>query len=89
VAPALVLVGALMMDDLKELDRKRAEESLPPLLMVLFTVCTMDLMAGLAIGCFTYTLFAVSLRQWKKVNATLLGLDVVFALYLILRNRIV
>jgi len=56
--------------------------------MIIFTVCTMDLMAGLAIGCFSYTLLAGGLGKWKKVTPTLLLLDAVFALYLVLRNSI-
>jgi adenine/guanine/hypoxanthine permease len=87
VAPALVLVGALMMEDVSQMGRK-AEEVLPPLLMIIFTVCTMDLMAGLAVGCFSHTLLAIGMKQWKKVTAALLVLDAVFALYLVLRNRI-
>ncbi len=88
VAPALVLVGAPMLEDIRHLDPTVPDESLPPLLMIIFTVCTMDLMAGLAIGCFSYTLFAGSLGKWKKVTPTLLLLDAVFVLYLILRNKI-
>lgn len=88
VAPALVLVGALMLEDVRHLDPGVPEESLPPLLMIIFTVCTMDLMAGLAVGCFSYTLLAGSLGKWKKVTPTLLLLDAVFALYLVLRNSI-
>jgi adenine/guanine/hypoxanthine permease len=88
VAPALVLVGALMLEDVRHLDPRVPDESLPPLLMIIFTVCTMDLMAGLAIGCFSYTLFTGSLGKWKKVTPTLLLLDAVFALYLVLRNSI-
>jgi len=88
VAPALVLVGALMLEDVRRLDAHRLDEALPPLLMILFTVCTMDLMAGLAVGCFSYTLFAMVLRQRLKVTSTLLLLDAVFVLYLVLRNRI-
>ena len=86
VAPALVLVGALMLEDIRHLDPSVPDESLPPLLMIIFTVCTMDLMAGLAIGCFSYTLLAGGLGKWKKVTPTLLLLDAVFALYLVLRN---
>ncbi len=56
--------------------------------MIIFTVCTLDLMAGLAIGCFCYTLLAVCLRQWKNVTVTLVALDAVFTLYLVLRNAI-
>jgi AGZA family xanthine/uracil permease-like MFS transporter len=88
VAPALVLVGALMLEDIVQVDRTRPEVLLPPLLMIIFTVCTMDLMAGLAVGCFSYTLLALVLRQWKNVTVTMLALDAIFGLYLILRNAI-
>jgi len=88
IAPALVLVGALMLEDIRHLDPSLPDESLPPLLMIIFTVCTMDLMAGLAIGCFSYTLFAVCLGKWKKVTSFLLVLNAVFVLYLVLRNSI-
>jgi len=88
VAPALVLVGALMLEDIVQIDRTRPEVLLPPLLMIIFTVCTMDLMAGLAVGCFSSTLLAIALRQWKNVTLTLIALDAIFGLYLILRNAI-
>jgi AGZA family xanthine/uracil permease-like MFS transporter len=88
VAPALVMVGALMLEDITQIDRTKPELVLPPLLMIIFTVCTLDLMAGLAIGCFSYTLLAVCLRQWAKISVTILALDAIFALYLVLRNAI-
>jgi AGZA family xanthine/uracil permease-like MFS transporter len=88
VAPALVLVGALMLEDIVQVDRTKPEVLLPPLLMIIFTVCTLDLMAGLAVGCFSYTLLAVALRQWKNLNLTIFALDAIFGLYLILRNAI-
>jgi AGZA family xanthine/uracil permease-like MFS transporter len=88
VAPALVLVGALMLEDIVQVDRSRPEILLPPLLMIIFTVCTMDLMAGLAVGCFSYTLLAIALRQWKNLTVTMFALDAIFGLYLILRNAI-
>jgi AGZA family xanthine/uracil permease-like MFS transporter len=88
VAPALVLVGALMLEDIVQVDRTRPEVLLPPLLMIIFTVCTMDLMAGLAVGCFSYTLLAVALREWKNLTPTIFALDAIFGLYLILRNAI-
>jgi AGZA family xanthine/uracil permease-like MFS transporter len=88
VAPALVLVGALMLEDITQLDRSTPDGVLPPLLMIIFTVCTLDLMAGLAVGCFTYTLLAVGQRQWAKITVTMVALDAIFALDLLLRNAI-
>jgi AGZA family xanthine/uracil permease-like MFS transporter len=88
VAPALVMVGALMLEDIVQIDRTQPELILPPLLMIIVTVCTLDLMAGLAIGCFCYTLLALFLRRWQQVTVTLVALDAIFCLYLVLRNAI-
>jgi AGZA family xanthine/uracil permease-like MFS transporter len=59
--------------------------------MIVFTMCTMctmDLMAGLAVGCFSYTLLALVMKERRKVTPTLLLLDGVFVSYLVLRNHI-
>jgi AGZA family xanthine/uracil permease-like MFS transporter len=88
-APALVLVGVLMMEGLGGLDLARPESTLPPLSMLLFTVCTGDLMVGLSVGCFVYTLTAAALRQWSRLTPMVIGLDAVFVLFLVLRNAIV
>jgi AGZA family xanthine/uracil permease-like MFS transporter len=88
-APVLVLVGVLMMEGLGSLDVARPELTLPPLAMVLFTVCTGDLLVGLAVGFFVYTLTMLALRQWTKVTAMVVALDVVFVVFLVLRDAVV
>ncbi|AEK64143.1 Xanthine/uracil/thiamine/ascorbate permease family protein [Collimonas fungivorans Ter331] len=87
-APALVLVGFLMMEGLREIDLLRLDASIPPLLMTLVTVLTTDLMVGMAFGCFAYTLLVAALRRQQKVTLAMLALDAVFVLYLVLRNSI-
>jgi AGZA family xanthine/uracil permease-like MFS transporter len=88
-APALVLVGILMMEGLGELDLTRPESTLPPLAMLLFTVCTGDLLVGLSVGFFVYTFTVLALRQWRKITPMVIALDLVFVVFLILRNSIV
>ncbi|SFI38071.1 putative MFS transporter, AGZA family, xanthine/uracil permease [Collimonas sp. OK307] len=88
-APVLVLVGMLMMEGLCEIDVKRPEASLPPLLMTLVTVCTAELMVGMALGCFAYTLIVAAQPRQRKLTFAVLCLNAVFVLYLILRNSII
>lgn len=88
-APALVLVGMLMMEGLGQLDLVKPESTLPPLTMMLFTVCTGDLLVGLSVGFFGYTLTMLALRRWANITAMLLALDSVFIVFLVLRNAIV
>jgi len=88
-APVLVLVGMLMMEGLGGLDVAKPGSALPALSMMLFTVCTSDLLVGLAVGFFVHTLTVVALRQWAKLTAMVLTLDLIFAIFLVLRNSIV
>lgn len=85
-APVLVLVGLCMLDGLRELDTGTPEHYLPPLLMLLVTACSADLMVALALGCFVYTLMLLARRRWP--GFMVLGLDAVFVLYLALRGAI-
>lgn len=55
-AVALVMVGFLMLKSIGDLDFTQAETAIPPLLMLLVTLVTTDLMVGMAMGCFIYTL---------------------------------
>lgn len=88
-APALVLVGVLMMEGLGELSLAKPGSALSPLSMLLFTVCTEDLLVGLAVGFFVYTLTMLALRQWAKITAMVVALDCVFIIFMVLRNAIV
>jgi adenine/guanine/hypoxanthine permease len=56
---------------------------------LLFTVCTGDLLVGLSVGFFVYTLMMLALRRWAKITAMLVALDLVFIIFLVLRNAIV
>lgn len=85
-APVLVIVGVCMLDGLRELDTSTPENSLPPLLMLLVTACSADLMVALTLGCFAYTLMSLARRRWP--GCMMLALDAVFALYLALRGAI-
>ncbi len=86
--PALVLVGVLMMEGLGGLSLAKPESALPPLSMLLFTVCTGDLLVGLAVGFFVYTLTMLALRQWAKITAMVVALDCVLVIFLVLRNTV-
>lgn len=85
-APVLVMVGLCMLDGLRELDTSAPEHCLPPLLMLLVTACSADLMVALALGCFIYTLMLLARRRWP--GAMVIWLDAVFVLYLALRGQI-
>ena len=88
-APALVLVGVLMMEGIRDLDTIHPEDAIPPILILLLVVVTTDLMMGLASGCFVYTLIVLARRQWRKLTPMLLTVDAVLILYVVLINTAV
>ena len=85
-APALVLVGVLMMEGIRDLDTALPENAIPPILILLLVVVTTDLMMGLSSGCFVYTLIVLARRQWAKLTPMLLAVDAVLVLYVVLIN---
>ncbi|CAN5469301.1 NCS2 family permease [soil metagenome] len=87
-APALVMVGLLMLEDLRDIDATSAENTVPPLLTMLVTAVTTDLMFGMAAGLFSYTLLVAGLGRRRLVTPTLLVLDAAFVLYLVLMRHV-
>lgn len=85
-APALVLVGVLMMEGIAGLDVSRAENAVPPILILLIVVTTNDLMMGLLSGCCAYSLIVLATAQWRKLTPMLLVVDAVLAIYAVLTN---
>ncbi|HEY9023410.1 MAG TPA: NCS2 family permease, partial [Burkholderiaceae bacterium] len=86
-APALVLVGLLMLEDLRDLDATSAQTSMPPLLTLMVTAVTTDLMLGMAAGLFSYTLIAAALGRRHLLTPVLLSLDAAFVVYILLMRH--
>jgi adenine/guanine/hypoxanthine permease len=85
-APALVITGILMLDIVASIDASKPEAMIPPLLMMLVTVVTTDMMMSLCLGCFSYSLIVIVRRQWQALTPMLIALDVILSLYLILTS---
>jgi len=88
-ATALVMVGILMLHGLREIDYSDPVSAMPPLVTVLFTIATCDLLAGIAAGTLLYTLLLLAMRQLRSITAGLLVLDAVLVLYLVLTTTVV
>ncbi|MGO3518519.1 MAG: NCS2 family permease [Acetobacter cibinongensis] len=86
-APVLILVGLGILGGLTDLRDMSAQDKAVPLLMVLVTVMTGDFMISLALGLLLYTVLVCARRQWKELSIMLVGLDVVFLVYLFISSR--
>jgi len=77
-APALVLVGVLMMQGLARVDLSDLSNAIPIVLTLLVTVLTGNLINGMALGTLSLILILVSTGRAREISGVVWGLGVVF-----------
>ncbi|AEF96090.1 NCS2 family permease [Methanotorris igneus] len=79
-APALVIVGALMMTCVKYIDWDDVSEAIPAFITLISIPLTFSIATGLALGFITYPILKVFSGKAKEVHWLVYILAVVFAL---------
>ena len=79
-APALVLVGAMMMGDFRQIDFNNFITGIPCFVCIAFMPLTYSISDGILMGLITYVLLHVLSGRWKQVNAGSYILTVLFML---------
>jgi AGZA family xanthine/uracil permease-like MFS transporter len=77
-APALVLVGVLMMQGLARIDLTELSNAIPIVLTLLVTVLTNNLINGMALGTLSLILILVFTGRAREISGVVWGLGVVF-----------
>ncbi|HEV2847034.1 MAG TPA: NCS2 family permease [Thermoanaerobaculia bacterium] len=67
-APALILVGILMVRAVREIDWSDATEASPAFLTALLMPLTFNISHGLAAGVVVYVLSKMAARRWREVH---------------------
>jgi len=80
-APALVLVGILMLQGLARIDMTDFGNATPIVLTLLVTVLTNNLINGMALGTLSYIALEVTMGRRSQIPAMVWGLGVVFIAY--------
>jgi AGZA family xanthine/uracil permease-like MFS transporter len=80
-APALVLVGVLMMQGLAKIDLTDLSNAIPIVLTLLVTVLTNNLINGMALGTLSLILILVATGRAKEISGIVWGLGVVFLFF--------
>jgi len=80
-APALVLVGVLMMQGLARIDLTDLSNAIPIVLTLLVTVLTNNLINGMALGTLSLILILVATGRAKEISGIVWGLGVVFLFF--------
>jgi AGZA family xanthine/uracil permease-like MFS transporter len=80
-APALMLVGFLMSQQLTRIDFAKLETAIPAFVTLVMLPMTYSITHGVGYGFVTYVLIRVLSGQWRAVHPLLYGSAVLFAAY--------
>jgi AGZA family xanthine/uracil permease-like MFS transporter len=75
-APALIVVGAMMMLSAKDLDWMKMDESVPAFLTVVAMPFTFSIANGITLGILSYVAINLLTGQWRKINVVMAILTV-------------
>ncbi|WP_071459020.1 NCS2 family permease [Bacillus massilinigeriensis] len=67
-APALIIVGSLMMGSISQIKWNELDEAFPAFLIILSMPLTSSISTGIALGFISYPLLKVVKGQWKEVH---------------------
>lgn len=71
IAPILIIIGGLMLQNIRNLDMKDLSESFPALIMIVMIPFTYSIADGIAIGFILYPLVKISIGKAKDVSVPL------------------
>ncbi|OLN22985.1 guanine permease [Domibacillus antri] len=86
-APALIIVGALMVSALGKIEWTRFEIAVPAFLTVIAMPLSYSIATGIAIGFIFYPITMIVKGRAKEIHPIMYGLFVVFVLYFIFLEK--
>ena len=79
-APALIIVGLLMMEPIKKITFNEFEESIPAFICITMMPLTYSISNGILLGMLAYVLINLTCGKFKKITITMYILAVLFVL---------
>lgn len=83
-APALIIVGSLMIGAVKHIEWEQFDEAFPAFLIVLAMPLTSSIATGIALGFISYPLMKIFKGKWKSVHPILYIFAVLFAIQILI-----
>lgn len=80
IAPALILVGCLMVKNVSRIDWHDFSEALPAFLTILVMPLTFSITEGIAFGFISYTLLKTARGKLREVPLLISGFSFLFVL---------
>ncbi len=85
IAPALVLVGSMMMKCVKFIDWDDLTESIPAFLAIVVMPLTLSITEGISFGFISYVLLKLAAGQGRRVHGLIYGFAALFVLRYVLQ----
>ena len=79
--PALVIVGVLMMGQIKNIDFGNFEIAVPAFLTIVLMPFTYSITNGIGAGFITYVILQIAVGKVRKVHLLLWAVSILFAIY--------
>ncbi|WP_414044199.1 NCS2 family permease [Macrococcus sp. EM39E] len=80
-APALVIVGVLMVSNLKRIDWEKFEVAVPSFLTIIMMPLTYSIATGIACGFIFYPITMIMSGRKKEIHPIMYGMAIIFILY--------
>lgn len=77
-APALIVVGSLMMGSISEIKWSELDEAFPAFLIILAMPLTSSIATGIALGFISYPLLKIARGKWREVHPLIYVFAVLF-----------
>lgn len=84
IAPILIIIGALMMSHIKDIDFNDFSESFPAFITLITIPLTFSIIDGMAFGFILYPIAKISAKKGKEVPIPLYVISFVFLVYLLM-----
>lgn len=82
-AMALVMVGALMVGQLKDIDWSDSAIVIPAFFTIMFMILSFSIATGIAVGFIFYPIVKVAQGKWREVNPIMYALGFLFVIFFI------
>jgi AGZA family xanthine/uracil permease-like MFS transporter len=82
-APALIIVGYLMITSIKDIAWDKIEDALPAFVTIVMMVFTFSISKGVGAGFITYIVVKVFSGKWKEIHPLMWLAAIMFALYFV------
>ena len=77
-APALVIVGVMMINPITEIDFTDYSDAIPAFLTILFMVCASSISDGIMFGILSYVVMKLSVREFRSLQPTIWVVTILF-----------